>query len=195
MSGQASRAMRVMLGAGREYAAQAAERRTGSWPRALAAPALVALILGAATGAASTGRMTVGLLASGTLCWSFVPLLQMLTGAGLIASAPRRGVDLPRAVELLFAGHAPWSLWALAASVILTLPGLSSALVVLATAIGPAVWTGAILRAFCTTVLGTTPRGATWRIVGHQAATWTLVGLYIVGMIGGWARIVGEMGR
>ena len=61
---------------------------------------------------AAAGHVSATLVASEIVAWSFVPA----------ASAPdrcrtdrvgeeTRRVTFPRAIELLFAAHAPWSLW------------------------------------------------------------------------------------
>ena len=83
---------------------------------ALRRPLLVAIVLGVSTAISATGRVTPSLVLSTTLCWSFVVVLQAVIAIALIAAPARRTVGLPRALDLFFAGHAPWSLWMLAAA-------------------------------------------------------------------------------
>jgi hypothetical protein len=134
---------------------------------------LIAVLLGIVTAVAATHRVSGSLILSQTVCWSFVPALQLATGGVLVWSVRGRRISVARAIELLFAAHGPWSFW---------LVGLAGALTItanqflpLATAIVPAAWTSIILNVFCREVLGLTAPQARLRTLGHQALTWLLV--------------------
>jgi hypothetical protein len=155
-------------------------RTAGTWTRALERPLLVALLTGTLTAMSTTGRVTLGLVLAGALCWSFAAALQMLAGAIIIRSAPGRSVSMARALELLFIGHLPWSLWLLVVFGLFTFSTLPLPLAaIILSVIVPTAWTMKIVFAFCTTALGTDRRGAQIRTVVHQVIIWTFVLVYL----------------
>lgn len=159
------------------YSARVAASREGSWRAALAVPGLLALLLGIVTSMATTGRVVALLILSQTICWSFVPALQVGAGAILIASAPGRPVTFSRAMELLFGAHGPWSLWlVIIAALEMTGPNQN---LVLASAAAPSLWTALLVYVFSREVLGLTSAQARVRVVGQQAATVLLILLYM----------------
>jgi hypothetical protein len=146
---------------------------------------------------AATGRVTALDMALATLSWSFVPAIQLLAGMLLIASAPRRAVSVPRAIELFFACHAPWSLWLLFATAWIVLapmpfPGLG---VFALSALVPAVWTATIVSAFCRVALLDGAPRARLRTAAHQASTWTILLGYVFWSGGVWPRLLHALGR
>lgn len=156
-------------------------RRTGR-PALLAPlrrPALVALVLGVTAAMGATGRVTPALLLSTTLCWSFVVVLQAAIALPLIAGPARRTVGVARALDLFFAGHAPWSLWMLGVVAWAPSPIGRPLTPVLIAAVVPLALTPRIVSAFFQEVLEMDPRHATSRALAHQALTWgTFVMLY-----------------
>lgn len=189
--------VRLALDPERMYARLAGLTDRGGWRAALRGPAFTALLIGTLVPMAATGRVTIPDVALATLSWIFVPALQMLAGAIVIASAPRRTVSMPRALELLFAGHVPWSLWLLAAAALVLLTDLSRPILAglaLSTLVF-AFWTAKIISAFCRTVLRTTTRGARLRTVAHQTIIWTTAGTYVCLVTGLWPRLLGAVGR
>ena len=161
----------------REYQRRVAQAATGRWPRAFVTPLLVVLILGISTSIAGAGRVTVSLVLGSALCWSFVVMLQLLTGLALIASAPSRRVDLPRAIELLFDAHGPWSIWLALVGFLYTIAASLSTMVL--STVGPFVWTAVIVWAYTREVLGV-PRGAALaRTLAHQALSVALIIGYV----------------
>jgi hypothetical protein len=137
-------------------------------------PLLVAVVVGASVAIAATGHVTPSLLLGVTLCWSFVVLMQVAIAVSLIARPARRTVGLPRALDLFFAGHAPWSLWMLAAAAWAPSPLGRPFWPVLATALVPVALTPIMISAFFREVLEMDPRHAIGRTAAHQAITWTL---------------------
>ena len=139
----------------------------------------VSILTGAAMSVAATGRVTAGLLASLSLSWMFVPLLHVVTAAGLAASSPAPRARRTRAIALLLTGHAPWSLWVLGAGALSAVCGYPGYRVALVLAVVPFVLTIRIVHAFCLDVLQTSPRGALIRTLTHQTVTWLVAAVYL----------------
>jgi hypothetical protein len=172
-----SHAWRLMRDPAGEYRQRVAQSTTGRWTRALATPVLLTLLLGVVTSVAGAGRVTITLVLSGALCWSFVVVLQLMTGVALIRSAPSKRVDLARGVELLFDGHGPWSLWLVGIGVLLSI--FPSQNIMVGSALVAFAWTARILRRFGEDVLGLSPAASLARVLAHQAATAVLIVLYV----------------
>jgi hypothetical protein len=120
----------------------------------------------------ATGHITPALVLSTTLCWSFVVALQAAIALLLIAGPARRTVGLARAIDLYFAGHAPWSLWMLATVAWAPSPlGRPFTPVLIAAAV-PLILTPLIVSAFFREVLEMDPRDAVARTAAQQAMTW-----------------------
>ena len=178
--------------AGHEYARLLAAAQDASWPRALKLPALLAVMLGLLNSTAAAGHVTATLVASEIVAWSFVPLLQLLTGAVLIASAKTRRVTFPRAIELLFAAHAPWSLWLVATTLFQTIN--PDPYIVIGSGVVPMALTAFMLAAFGREVLGLSGREARIRVFAHQTATILLIVAYIELATRLSVRIIGALG-
>jgi hypothetical protein len=172
-----SEALELMARPAREYRRRVGESRGAPWRQALAVPALLTLLLGIVTSAAATGRVVASLVVSQTICWSFVPALQLMTGSILIGSAGQRPVSFARAIELLFAAHGPWSLWLVAIATLQMLTPNQN--IVFASTVAPAAWTAWILFAYSREVLALPSRRAWVRVIAHQAATALLILTYI----------------
>jgi hypothetical protein len=89
-------------------------------------PAMVLLVIAVMVPIAAVQRVTVGLVATAALSWSFAVGVQALVAAAVIASAPRRRVRLATALDLWFAGHLPYSLWLLIALTWMTISPATS---------------------------------------------------------------------
>jgi hypothetical protein len=172
-----STAAQVMIRPGEMFRAAVAADGRASWVAALETPALIAALLGVTTAIAAAQRLTASLFLSATLSWSFVPVLQLITGALLIRSAQNRRVTFPRALVLFFAGHGPWSVWLVlfAASQSLS-PNLTLTIAGALVALG---WTAVIVNAFAREVLGLSRRAAMARTIAHQLTTVALILIYI----------------
>ena len=161
------------------YAALARASGRGTAWTAVRRPLTVALVLGLATAMSATGRVTPALLLSTTACWSFVVVIQAAIALTLVASPARRTVGLARAIDLYFAGHAPWSLWMLAVAAWAPSPIGRPVTPVLIAAAVPLVLTPRILSAYFREVLEMDPRDAVARAAAQQTMTWvTLVVLF-----------------
>jgi hypothetical protein len=137
-------------------------------------PLLAALLLGVSVAIAATHSVTPALVVSTTLSWSYVVVLQVAIALPLIAGPARRTVGLMRAVDLFFAGHAPWSIFALLAAAWGFVPPSAPAWPLAAAAIVPWVLTVRCVAAFFTEVLALEPAAARRRTILQQAITWTV---------------------
>lgn len=154
------------------YAALARASGRGTAWTAVRRPLTVALVLGLATAMSATGRVTPALLFSTTACWSIVVVIQAAIALTLVASPARRTVGLARAIDLYFAGHAPWSLWLLgAAAWAPSTLGRSETPLLFAAAV-PLLLTPRILSAYFREVLELDPWDALVRSAVQQTVTW-----------------------
>jgi len=161
---------------------------------ALAGRLLLALaVIGTSVAVQAASRVSVDLVGGIALSWSFALLVQLLAAAAIILPARARTVTALRAFELWFQAHVPWSLWFLlpalyfsfAGSRVTEIPFVVAALV-------PLVWTIVLLRAFAARVLRS-PRAAAIVLL-HQGVVWGLTLCYIAYAIGGWDRVLQEVG-
>lgn len=151
-------------------------------------PALAALVIGGAVALTSTGGATARVWITTTLCWSFVPGVQLIVAAALIAFLRPPELRLTSALDLFFAGQGPWLLWTLvvaAAALVAFRLGAHSVprlFYVLALALVPLVWTWVILLAFGREVLGLAAgRAFAWMLL-YQAVIWGIAYLYLGAM-------------
>jgi hypothetical protein len=135
--------------------------------------ALIALVVGITTSVAATGRTTLTLVASGAVCWSFVPVVQLFTGVLFV-----RGARIPRAqaLERYFELHRPWSLWLLGCALfLLLLPSQGDwILPIAASGFVPLILTIRALVRTGQSHLGFTAAIARRRAIVHQLATWAV---------------------
>ena len=163
-----------MLSPGATYAALARTPSRLGPLGALRRPLLVAMIFGAFAAIGATRHAPPGLLLSTTICWSTVVIMQAAIALVVIAAPARRTVGIPRALDLFFASHAPWSFWMLAVAAWGPVPGARSMTPLLAAALIPMVLTPRAIAAFFREVLELDPRAAMRRTLAHQALTWTV---------------------
>ena len=168
--------LRLMVAPALTYARLARQPSPVGPITALRRPLLAAVVLGVAIAIAATGHVTPALVVSTTLCWALVIVLQIAIALILIAGPSRRTVGIPRALDLFFASHTPWSLWLLAAAVVPAPLGRPLA-PLLPLAVVPLVLTTRMIVAFFREVLQLDSRRALLRTVAHQAITWTLFGV------------------
>jgi hypothetical protein len=166
--------LRLIAAPRKTYAALVRGRGRGSLMTAVRRPLLVALVLGVSTAIAATRSASPGLVASTTLAWSYVVVAQLAIAVPLMAGPARRTVGLARAIDLFFAGHAPWSLFMLLVAAWGFLPAGSPAWPLAAAALIPCVLTPRIVGAFFLEVLALDARAARRRTIVQQAITWTV---------------------
>jgi hypothetical protein len=169
-----------MVAPSRTYGRLLETRDARGWSSLLLRCVLIALMIGATIAIATTKRVTISLLLSLALCWSFVVVLQLIAAAGLIASSRQRPLRLPAALDLFFLGHAPWSLWllAIAAWSAFSPTGAHFTDWLMLTALVAFGWRSVIVFAFCRRVLQSSKRGAFLRAVLHQGLMIGFIFLY-----------------
>jgi hypothetical protein len=139
---------------------------------------LIALVAGLAAASSAAGRVTWTLVASTTMCWAFVPMLQALTGTIVLLSGPRRPPFFSALADWL-ALHRSWSVFVIVtAAVLMFVPSLRIE-AALPAAILPGVLTARTLIAFAVAQLGDSRRSAVRRIALHQFATAVLLFAYL----------------
>jgi hypothetical protein len=186
--------MAVMLSPQTAFRRLLVQEREPTWLQALRRPAFVALLLGSSVAISATSSITLSVVVSLTAWWAFAVAIQIIAAIILVASAPHRRISLARGVDLLFAGHAPWSLWLLFAAI----PGLSRSLsmdALLATTLVPGLWTTWIVFAFSRGVLDSNVRHAVLRTMLHQGIIWVFVWTCVLLAIGAWPRLLSLLQR
>ena len=183
----------IALGPRRAYETLVAARAHGSWQQVAARAAFVLIVFATAATVMATRVVSVPTLLTVAMCWVFVPAIQLIAGFALCRHPPETRVSLPRAVELLFLAHVPWSVWLLAAGLAAVwIPsGVILVNLIYVTALVPIVWTPRLIAAFCRSVLGCTAAQARLRTIAHQAFTWAIIAGYIILSIQPWARFGG----
>ena len=152
---------------------------------------LTALVIGTAAAVLGTGRVTVPLILSATFVWSWVPVVQLITGMIVVHAGSqerRRGAWVQ-----YFATGRYWSIWILCIAVILLLLPDPRLWVwvdyLLLTFLLPATLTARSLRRMRRELFGDSPPAARWRVAAHQAVTYSIVALYIAWAVAVWPRL------
>jgi hypothetical protein len=158
---------------------------------ALAPIAFSALATGLTVAFLASRWASVELVATTASSWGFTLALQLVGACAVILPGQRR-VGLPRAFELFFLGHAPWTLWMLAVGA-LAIAGrgaFGAITAVILSGLLPTIWTAVIVAAFSRTVLDAGRVGAWLRALVHLLLIWAFALAYIAWAAGGWMRIV-----
>lgn len=173
-----------------------AHTRDGLWI-ALRRPAFVALLQGVVMAMVATKTVAFPVVLSLTLCWATAILAQLILAVAMIATVRQRRIPTSVAVDLLFMGHAPWSLWLLACAGAMTfaptITGLSWILI--STMLIPSVLTWRITTGYLEVVLGTSHHEAKRRALLHQAIVWAILIFFLWSAVALWPRILGWVGR
>ena len=171
-----------------------AKARANGRAGVLAGRLLLALaVIGTSVAAAAARRVSIELVGGIGLSWSFALLVQLLAAAAIIVPARARTVTALRAFELWFQAHVPWSLWFLVPALYFSLAGRRVTETPLAlAALVPMMWTVVLLHAFAVRVLRS--RRAAAVVLLHQGIVWGLALCYIAYAIGGWDRVLEEVG-
>jgi len=157
----------------------------------LARPAAFLLAIGVAISMMAIHRVTLRLVATAAVSFSFAVAIELAAAWCVIVSADSREVSTTRAIDLWFAGHLPFSLWLLALPIITSMFVSTPPLEIIgATAVVPILWTTFIIAAFCRTVLRATPAGARWRAGFHLAAFVIMVSTLFTISAGGGAALL-----
>lgn len=187
--------VRVAFAPEETYRALVADAEHMNVWRMLQRPLIVALVIGTAVPIMAVQRVTLGLLVASTISFLSLVAIQMMAGAVVIVSVPSRRLSMTRALDLWFAGHAPYSICLIiVAAVFATLPWASLDGLILLAAV-PAAWTAVIVAAYCRTVLGTTRAGGRWRAALHFLLIWAIGFELIALSAGGWFQVTRAVAR
>ena len=93
-----SQDFQVMSAPSRTYAEALQAPASGTWA-GMRRPALVALALGTGTAYGATGHVTLGLLATGVVCWSFAVAIQIATAAIVVQSRFSQAAPFARRLD------------------------------------------------------------------------------------------------
>jgi hypothetical protein len=187
--------LKLVLAPTATYQTLVDERATGTWWKVLAHAAFYVLLFGALVAIIATGHATLGLTFHIGLSWSFLMAWQALAGGVIILPARARRVNLPRAFELLFLSHAPWSLYALAMTALAVIVAPSVPILVVAlTGVAPMAWTSVMIFGLCRTALGMTSHVARQHTLVHQLVVWGGALAYVWYAVGGWTPILQTVG-
>jgi hypothetical protein len=156
---------------------------------------VILLVIGIAIPVMAVQRATILLVVTAALSWSFVLAIQVTVAAFVIASVPARPIGTLAALNLWFVAHLPYTVWMLAASVMMATSRYASAELLIGSAIIPAAWTFVIISAFCRVVLQTGRAGAWWHAIAHQLVIWTIALSYVAWAAGGWFQVLGPIDR
>lgn len=181
--------LRLIVAPAHTYARLARLPRQIGGLRALRRPLLAAVVLGTSIAIAATGHVTPRLVLSTTLSWAFVIVLQIAIALSVIAGPARRSIGVPRALDLWFASHAPWSLWLLAAAAVPAPLGRPLTPLLLL-AMVPLALTVRMIAAYFREVLHLDRRRAMTRTAVHQAITWGVFALLYGAAVAIHPRIV-----
>jgi hypothetical protein len=189
----------VMLNPAAAYRLLVRESPGGGIWLVLKRPLLLAFVLGCTMSLITTASLTLRLVGPATIYWSFVPLVE--TGAlAAVCWSERRIVSFPRAIDLFFTGHGPWTLWLIGLSAIwsffppvkaFSLTGAvwlygASAIVIL--------WSAYIDFCFFRFVVGRNRTRAGRDLLLHRSISWSLI-IAIFGEPVIWPDMVGRFGR
>ena len=151
--------------------------------------ALTALVIGTAAAVLGTGRVTVPLVLSTTVMWSWVPVVQLLTGWWMVAG---RGSRRGEALSEYFATSRYWSVWLLGFTLCVLLAPRPFELLLwaLATAVVPAALTARALVTLRQQYFSDSRSSAWRRVAIHQGITHGVIVLYFAWAVALWPRLI-----
>lgn len=188
----------VMLNPAAAYRFLASEPHRGSIWLVLRRLLFVAFVLGCTISLLTAQALSLRLVGSATIYWSFVPVVETLALAA-VGWNGRRVVSFSRAVDLFFTGHGPWLLWLIGLSAIwcFFLPAqafsLTRAWLYGATSL-VLIWSAYIDFCFFRFVFGRNRTRAARDLLFHRSISWSL----IIAIFGGPAiapDIAARLGR
>jgi hypothetical protein len=154
--------------------------------------ALTALAIGTVAAVLGTGRVSVPLVASTTVMWSWVPVVQLLTGYFFVGRVPRRG----EALIHYFETGVYWATWLLLFALAVVLAPHPFAILdyALATAVVPVVLTARALTRLRRQRFGERASVAWRHVLVHQAVTHAIVVGYFAWAVALWPRVLAQFG-
>src|SRR5262245_13297505 len=181
--------VRIALAPDKTYRELVADNEhVGVW-RMLRRPLSVLSFIASAVPIMAVQRITLALFAFSIASFTFVVVIQIAVGAGIIASVRPRRLGMAHALDLWFGGHVPYSLSLLVVAAVFAATPYASLDGLIALAALPAAWTAWVVAAFCRQVLGTSRAGARWRAAAHFVVTWVIAFELVSLSAGGWFQI------
>jgi hypothetical protein len=186
---------RLALAPGRTYPTLVDEAARAGWRGLASRAVMIVFVLGVFIPIIAVQRVTLSLVVTSALAWSFILAVQIFLGAAVVASAPARRTGTTAALNLWLAGHLPYSIWMLIVAALSVGTEWISLGTLVALAVMPSAWTSVIVAAFCRAVLATSRGGARTRAAIHTAAVWTMSLLYVAWSAGGWFQVTDPITR
>jgi len=153
-------------------------------------PGFVALILGCTVSFLTARCLTLRLVVSGAMTWSYVPLLEIASLA-IVWKWHRPTLPLARTIDVFFAGHGPWSLWLISSAALWAgLPQLISSRVWLGSAVVVLIWSAYLDYCFWRTALSRSQAEAIRDLLLQRALCW-VPGVVIFGAGSLWSDLMG----
>jgi hypothetical protein len=187
----------VMLRPIAAYREMAQEPGETGWCVALRRPLFLAILLGSALALSSSGHLSLPLILSCSLAWSFVPALQLVSVLAILHFFDHPRIARSRAVDLYFMGHAPWSLWLLGIAGLSTLVSptelhdwtIESQLPILFSLLIPCLWSQLIAFGFLRGPLQMSVRRAIGALLLNAGILWGAVALFFLATDQLWQRL------
>ena len=168
------------------YLAKESSGKCLLWKR----PAFVALILGCTVSFLTARSLTLRLVVSGAVTWSYVPLLEVASLA-IVWKWHRPTLPLARTIDVFFAGHGPWSLWLISSAALWAgLPQLISSRVWLGSAVVVLIWSAHLDYCFWRTALSRSHAEAIRDLLLQRALCW-IPGVLVFGAGSLWSDLMG----
>ena len=165
-------------------------------------PLIHALLLGGFLSLVTTGRVVLPLALSTTVCWAFVPALQVAVVTAVSTLHRARPYPVSRLVDLYFVGNLPWSLWLLALSgTVVLLPSETHGLplpspgsLFPASLLAAALLSQVLTFGFFRGALGLTIPRSLAGLALHDALLWGSIALFFLLSDQLWPRLFGKIG-
>lgn len=142
-------------------------------------PLFLAVVLGCVVSLLASGTLTARLVASASVYWACVPVIEVLALAAVIWRRRQR-TSLPTAIDTFFAGHGPWTLCLIGiAATLASVPPLLGWKLLTTVCVGATalviIWSACIDFCFFRQVFGASRGAAIRDAVVQRLITWTAV--------------------
>lgn len=154
-----------------------APRISGIWT-ALKRPLLLAFLAGCMVSLVTSQRLTLRLVAGGTINACIILLAQIAVLAAVFRR--NRTISFSQSIDIFFAGFGPWSLWMICFSTVWAFASVDDAFLwagprtILFSAGFVALWSAYIDFCFFRSVLHRTPARAAWDLLLQRAISWII---------------------
>jgi hypothetical protein len=151
-------------------------------------PLLLLFLLGCVVSLQASNRLSARLIADGILSFAFIPVFELLSLAIVYRRAARR-VPFAKAVDMFFAGNAPWVYWLLVFVAIRAVQTPEQATAwpvwwqwtVMLSLLAPIAWTSYVDLQFFRSVTADPGRRAALDLTLQRLISWTCIVGYFIG--------------